>query len=111
MRNATTVLESEQAKDRVATLRDRAQLGANKNLLFWYRELYRYQFRDFSKPKALSILEIGAARALKQFLPNVVTSDVLVTASRVFGKNYPGQRDCYSLFLSNTKRPRRSISA
>jgi hypothetical protein len=38
MRKATTVLESEQAKDRAATLRNRARLGANKNLLFWYRE-------------------------------------------------------------------------
>jgi len=47
MRNATTILESEQAKDRVTTLHNRAQLGANKNLLFWYGELYRYQFRDF----------------------------------------------------------------
>jgi hypothetical protein len=39
MRNATTVLESEQAKDRAATLRNRARLGANENVLFWYREL------------------------------------------------------------------------
>jgi SAM-dependent methyltransferase len=78
MRNATTVLESEQAKDRAATLRNRARLGANKNLLFWYRELYRDQFRDFSKPEALSILEIGSGTSpLKQFLSNVVTSDVL----------------------------------
>jgi hypothetical protein len=67
MRNETTVLESEQAKDRVATLRNRAQLGANKNLLFWYRELYRYQFRDFSKPTALSILEIGGAHRPENF--------------------------------------------
>src|SRR5439155_1775870 len=47
MRNATTVLESEQAKDRAATLRNCARLGANKNILFWYRELYRDQFKDF----------------------------------------------------------------
>ena len=44
MNNATTVLQSEHAKDRAATLRNRAQLGANKNLLFWYRKLYRDQF-------------------------------------------------------------------
>ena len=69
MRNATTVLESEQAKDRVTTLHNRAQLGANKNLLFWYRELCRYQFRDFSKPTALSILEIGAARRPETISP------------------------------------------
>jgi SAM-dependent methyltransferase len=78
MSNATTVLESEQEKDRAATLRNRARLGANKNLLLWYRELYRDQFKDFSNPAALSILEIGSGTSpLKQFLSNVVTSDVL----------------------------------
>ena len=78
MRNATTVLGSEQAKDRAATLHNRARLGANKNLLFWYRELYRDQFKDFPDPAALSILEIGSGTLpLKQFLSNVVTSDVL----------------------------------
>ena len=78
MSNATTVLESEQAKDRAATLRNRARLAANQNLLFWYRELYRDQFKDFSNPAALSILEIGSGTSpLKQFLSNVVTSDVL----------------------------------
>jgi SAM-dependent methyltransferase len=78
MSNATTVLESEQAKDRAATLCNRARLGANKNLLFWYRELYRDQFKDFANPAALSILEIGSGTSpLKQFLSNVVTSDVL----------------------------------
>ena len=78
MSNATTVLESEQAKDRAATLRNRARLGANKNLLFWYRELYRDQFKDFANPATLSILEIGSGTSpLKQFLSNVVTSDVL----------------------------------
>src|SRR6266487_2105226 len=78
MSNATTVSQSEQAKDRAVTLRNRARLGANKNLLFWYRELYRDQFKEFPNPAALSILEIGSGTSpLKQFLPNVVTSDVL----------------------------------
>ena len=78
MSNATTVLQSEQAKDRAATLRNRARLGANKNLLFWYRELYDDQFKEFPNPEALSILEIGSGTSpLKQFLSNVVTSDVL----------------------------------
>jgi SAM-dependent methyltransferase len=78
MNSATTVLNSEQAKDRAATLRNRARLGANQNLLFWYRELYRDQFKDFANPAALSILEIGSGTSpLKQFLPNVITSDVL----------------------------------
>ncbi|PYK05388.1 MAG: class I SAM-dependent methyltransferase [Verrucomicrobia bacterium] len=71
-------MESEQAKDRAATLCNRARLAANQNLLFWYRELYRDQFKDFSNPAALSILEIGSGTSpLKQFLSNVVTSDVL----------------------------------
>src|SRR6266498_4308702 len=78
MSNSTTILKSEQAKDRAATLRNRARLGANKNLLFWYRELYRDQFEDFPNPAALAILEIGSGTSpLKQFLSNVVTSDVL----------------------------------
>jgi len=55
MSNATSVLQSEQAKDHAVTLRNRARLGANKNLLFWYRELYRDQFKDFPDPRALSI--------------------------------------------------------
>jgi len=78
MSSATTVLQSEQAKDRAITLRNRARLSTNKNLLFWYRELYRDQFKEFPNPVALSILEIGSGTSpLKQFVPNVVTSDVL----------------------------------
>ena len=78
MSQSTTILESEEAKDRAATLRNRARLSANQNLLFWYRELYRDQFKDFPNPAALSILEIGSGTSpLKQFLPSVITSDVL----------------------------------
>ncbi len=78
MSRSTTILETEQAKDRAATLRNRARLGANQNLLFWYCELYRDQFKDFPNPAALSILEIGSGTSpLKQFLPSVITSDVL----------------------------------
>jgi SAM-dependent methyltransferase len=78
MSSASTVLQTQKAKDRAATLRNRARLGANKNLLFWYRELYSDQFRDLPNPSTLSILEIGSGTsALKQFLSNVVTSDIL----------------------------------
>jgi hypothetical protein len=74
----TMIMQTAEAKDRAATLRNRARLGANKNLLFWYRELYRDQFKDVPNPAALSILEIGSGTSpLKQFLLNVVTSDVL----------------------------------
>ena len=78
MRSATTLLQVEEAKDRTETLRNRARLNDNKNLLFWYRKVYRDQFKDFPNPATLSILEVGSGTSpLKQFLPNVVTSDVL----------------------------------
>ena len=73
-----TIVKSEAAHDRAVTLRNRARLAANKNLLFWYRELYLDQFKDFPNPSALSILEIGSGTSpLKQFYPSVITSDVL----------------------------------
>jgi SAM-dependent methyltransferase len=78
MNSTSTALQGQEAEDRAATLRNRARLGANKNLLFWYRELYRDQFRDFPNPQTLLILEVGSGTSpLKQFLSNVVTSDVL----------------------------------
>src|SRR4030095_16173949 len=78
MNSVSTVSQSEEAKDRAATLRNRARLSANKNLLFWYGELYRNQFKNFPNPARLSILEVGSGTSpLKQFLPNVITSDVL----------------------------------
>src|SRR5262245_2786373 len=74
----STVAQNQSSQDRAATLRNRARLSANKNLLFWYRELYREQFKDFPNPATLSILEVGSGTSpLKQFLPNVVASDVL----------------------------------
>src|SRR6266481_5784144 len=76
--NSTMIMQTAEAGDRAATLRNRARLGANKNLLFWYRELYRDQFRDLPDPSTLSILEVGSGTSpLKQFLSNVMTSDVL----------------------------------
>jgi SAM-dependent methyltransferase len=78
MSSASTVLRGQQAEDRATTLRNRAQLAGNKNLLFWYRRLYRDQFRDLPNPQTLSILEVGSGTSpLKQFLSNVITSDVL----------------------------------
>ena len=76
--SSTRAPTTEEIKDRAQTLRNRARLGANRNLLFWYRELYRDQFRDFPNASALSILEVGSGTSpLKQFLPNIITSDVL----------------------------------
>jgi SAM-dependent methyltransferase len=74
----TTLAQREKAEDRAETLRNRTRLGANRNLLFWYREVYRDQFKGFQDPAVLSILEIGSGTSpLKQLLSNVVTSDVL----------------------------------
>jgi SAM-dependent methyltransferase len=76
--SSATAWASEKEKDRATTLRNRARLGANRNLLFWYRELYRDQFKDFPDPATLSILEIGSGTSpLKQFHSNIVTSDIL----------------------------------
>ena len=73
-----TVGQSDKSQDCAVTLRNRAGLGANQNLLFWYRELYRDQFKGFPDPAALSVLEVGSGTSpLKQFFSNVVTSDVL----------------------------------
>lgn len=78
MNSAIPALQDKTAEDRAATLRNRERLRANRNLLFWYCELYRDQFKDIPDPGALSILEIGSGTSpLKQFLSNVVTSDVL----------------------------------
>jgi SAM-dependent methyltransferase len=74
----TTAGQSRTTQDCAVTLRNRARLDANQNLLIWYRKLYRDQFRGFPDPAALSVLEVGSGTSpLKQFLPNVVTSDVL----------------------------------
>jgi len=73
-----TVGQSDTVQDCAVTLRNRARLSANQNLLFWYRELYGDQFKGFPDPAALYVLEVGSGTSpLKQFLPNVVTSDVL----------------------------------
>jgi SAM-dependent methyltransferase len=76
--STTTVGQSDKAQDCAVTLRNRARLRAHQNLLFWYHELYRDQFKGFPDPAALSVLEVGSGTSpLKQFLSNVVTSDVL----------------------------------
>jgi SAM-dependent methyltransferase len=76
--SGATAWESEEAKDRATTLRNRARLDTNQNLLFWYRELYRDQFKDLPTAETLSILEIGSGTSpLKQFHSNIVTSDIL----------------------------------
>ena len=75
---SNAIISDEYTKDLQATLRNRARLAANKNLLFWYRELYRDQFRHLGDVRQLAILEIGSGVSpLTRFYPNVRTSDVL----------------------------------
>jgi SAM-dependent methyltransferase len=72
------VLSKQYAEDCALTLRNRARLSANCNLLHWYGELYRHQFQDYRDPQRLKILEIGSgASPLQRFYPNVLTSDIL----------------------------------
>ena len=63
MRNATTVLESEEAKDASRTLLNRTRLGANKNVPVWYRELARV---IFNRPRHQS----SVSRFCAAFHPN-----------------------------------------
>ncbi len=77
MSEATT-LENQYAEDRALTLRNRTRLNSNRNLLYWYEQLYSYEFRDFPDPHRLRILEVGSGVSpLQRFYKNVLTSDVL----------------------------------
>lgn len=44
-----TIAQSEKTQDRAVTLRNCARLDSNQNILFWYRELYRDQFKGVSR--------------------------------------------------------------
>jgi SAM-dependent methyltransferase len=71
-------LADQYAEDRALTLRNRSKLSANRNLLYWYGELYRTQFAIFPDPSRLRILEIGSGVSpLQRFHENVLTSDVI----------------------------------
>ncbi|MDQ3200262.1 MAG: class I SAM-dependent methyltransferase [Verrucomicrobiota bacterium] len=68
----------EYIKDLEVTIRNRASLAANKNLLFWYERLYQEQFRELRDLESRTILEIGSGVSpLTRFYPTVLTSDVL----------------------------------
>jgi SAM-dependent methyltransferase len=76
--NHSRYLVNQYAEDHALTLRNRSKLSANRNLLYWYRELYRTQFANLSDPRRLCILEIGSGVSpLKRFYENVLTSDVM----------------------------------
>jgi SAM-dependent methyltransferase len=60
------------------TRTNRARLFTNRNLLLWYRELYRLMLRSEETGGGRTILEIGSGTSpLKLFFPEVITSDVL----------------------------------
>jgi SAM-dependent methyltransferase len=71
-------IKDQYAEDYALTLRNRAHLSANANLLHWYEELYRHQFQTYPDPHRLKILEIGSGVSpLQRFYKNILTSDVL----------------------------------
>jgi SAM-dependent methyltransferase len=75
--NQVTASE-EYARDRELTLRNRSRLTSNRNLLYWYEQLYREQFRGLGDISGLRVLEIGSGVSpLARFYPTVETSDVL----------------------------------
>ena len=54
------------------------RLQKNRNLMYWYQELYRELFRKIPDISQKRVLEIGSGTSpLKKYLPNVITSDVL----------------------------------
>ena len=78
MKTQDITTSSRYAKDRAETLRNRANLATNRNLLVWYQQLYREQFRDLGSIDGLNVLEIGSGVSpLHLFYPSVLTSDVL----------------------------------
>ena len=65
-------------RDLDQTQANRERLQRNRNLMFWYQELYRDLFRMIPDISEKRVLEIGSGTSpLKIFLPNVITTDVL----------------------------------
>src|SRR3989338_1413626 len=64
--------------DRGFTGVNRDRLRRNPNLLFWYQNLYKCQFKGIGDISEKAILEIGSGTSpLRLFHKNVITSDVL----------------------------------
>ena len=77
MSDASTVSQSQEAEDRAATLRNRERLGADRIFFFGIASFLRSIQRPSQRLRA-PILEVGSGTSpLKQFLPNIITSDVL----------------------------------
>jgi len=69
---------NQEDEDRIRTIENRLRLLKNKNLLFWYRNLYASQFSGLGDLDRLMVLEVGSGTSpLKHYYPTVLTSDVL----------------------------------
>lgn len=65
-------------KDRIRTIDNRRRLLKNKNLLFWYCNLYASQFSGLGDLNRLMVIEVGSGTSpLKHYYPAVLTSDIL----------------------------------
>lgn len=72
------MIQSQFDKDIQQTLDNRAKLSKNKNLLYWYEQLYAEMFAGIENITTKKILEIGSGTSpLKFFYPHVLTSDVM----------------------------------
>ena len=60
------------------TIRNRNGMLHNKNLLYWYKQLYSEQFKGFPDFSQKNILEVGSGTSpLKLFYSHVKTSDIM----------------------------------
>lgn len=74
----TTANQALYRHDLETTAANRVRLKKNRNLIYWYQQLYRDVFSFDPEIAKRRILEIGSGTSpLRMFLPNVVTSDVL----------------------------------
>jgi hypothetical protein len=66
-------------EDKEKTIQNKKKFTSNKNILYWYENLYKHQFSSVTDPESKLILEIGSGTSpLKDFfLKNVITSDIL----------------------------------
>lgn len=65
-------------QDLTRTLIQKNRLVSNKNLLYWYRELFEEMLKGINEHERSKVLEIGSgASPLKEFYPSVITSDVM----------------------------------
>ena len=64
--------------DRSRTLINKENLLKNKNLLYWYENLYKTQFSGIEDLPGKAILEIGSGTSpLKHFYGHAITSDIM----------------------------------